>query len=285
MTFAPRALPLAALVLVLAAAEPSRGEIYRWTDAEGRLHFTGSLDQVPPDQREAARRAAETPSTDAPRVHRYSGAASAPPGRAARAGQGDEIEIRFARLGTLMRVDATVNDLVRVPFLIDTGASGVSIPSAYAEKLGVRIRPDTPHVQVTTANGVVPRPLIPLRSVEVDGARVENLMAVVDPSLEFGLLGGAFFNNYVYRVDAARSVITLAPNQDIRGGLSQQEWREQFHKLTEPLERLQEYLREHPQLGAGDRAALAAHQQQLEQGLAELEHQADALGVPQIWRD
>jgi clan AA aspartic protease (TIGR02281 family) len=186
------ALPLA---LVLALASAGQAEVYRWTDAEGRLHFTGSLDQVPPDQREAARRGAAAPAPGAERVHRYSGSTSSsvPASRAPRAR--DEIEIRFARVGSLMQVEATVNDLVRVPFLIDTGASGVSIPSAYVEKLGMRIRPDTPHVQVTTANGVVARPLIPLRSVEVDGARVENLMAVVDPGLDFGLLCRSFFKN------------------------------------------------------------------------------------------
>jgi clan AA aspartic protease (TIGR02281 family) len=282
MKLAARILPLTALALAIAGA--AHGEVYRWTDAEGRLHFTGNLEQVPPDQREAARRGAEAATTRTERVHRYSGASSTPHGRAPRA-QRDEIEIRFARVGSLMRVEAMVNDLVRVPFLIDTGASGVSIPSAYVEKLGIRVRPDTPHVQVTTANGVVARPVIPLRAVEVGGARVENLMAVVDPGLEFGLLGGAFFNNYVYRVDAARSVITLSRNHDIRGGLSQPEWREQFRRWTEPLQRLEDYLREHPQLEANERAALAARQQELEQGLSELERQADELGVPRIWRD
>ena len=121
------------------------------------------------------------------------------------------IEIPFTRLGSLMRVDARVNDLVTVPFLIDTGASGVSIPHSYAAKLGVRVRPDTPQIRVTTANGVVARPLIALQSIEIAGARVENLTATLDPGLDFGLLGGSFFNNYVYRVDAARSMITLAP--------------------------------------------------------------------------
>jgi clan AA aspartic protease (TIGR02281 family) len=283
MQIAAPALPFALLALALAGA--AHGEVYRWTDAEGRLHFTGSLDQVPAEQREAARRGAETAPAGADRVHRYSGSTSSQaPSRASRARR-DEIEVQFARMGSLMRVEATVNDLVRVPFLIDTGASGVSIPRAYVEKLGVRIRPDTPHVQVTTANGVVARPVISLRSVEVDGARVENLMAVVDPGLEFGLLGGAFFNNYIYRVDAARGVITLAPNEDLRGGLGEEQWREQFRVWADPLQRLEDYLRDHPQLEAADRAALVARQQQLEQGLRELESRADALGVPRIWRE
>ena len=42
-----RALGLAAAVLALAA--PGRAEIYRWTDAQGRIHFTERIDQVPPE--------------------------------------------------------------------------------------------------------------------------------------------------------------------------------------------------------------------------------------------
>jgi clan AA aspartic protease (TIGR02281 family) len=183
-----------------------------------------------------------------------------------------------------MRVEATVNDRVRVPFLIDTGASGVSIPSTYAEQLGVRIRPDTPYVEVTTANGVVARAVISLRSVEVEGARVENLSATVNPAIKIGLLGGDFFNNYIYSVDAAKSVMTLVPNDEIRGGLGEEQWRQQFRTWIDPLERLDAYLRDHPYLAERERAELAARQLQLETGLSELERDADKLGVPQIWR-
>ena len=229
MTLARRALGLAAVVL--AVANPARGEIYRWTDAQGRIHFTERIDQVPAEHRAAARERAAASAPD--RVHTYSGSASdAPAAPAPVRGSRREIEIPFTRMGSLMRVDASVNDVVTVPFLIDTGASGVSIPSSYAAKLGVRIRPDTPHVQVTTANGVVARPLISLRSIEIAGARVENLSATIDPGLDFGLLGGSFFNNYVYRVDAARAVITLAPNDQMRGGLDEAQWRERFRSAN-----------------------------------------------------
>jgi len=285
MTLASRTLRL--VLLVLACAAPARGEIYRWTDAEGRLHFTGRIDQVPPQHRDAARRdAAASPGAD--RVHSYSGSSSdasaAPlPVRRSRT-RTAEIRIPFARVGSLMRVEATVNDRVRVPFLIDTGASGVSIPSTYAEQLGVRIRPDTPYVEVTTANGVVARAVISLRSVEVEGARVENLSATVNPAMEIGLLGGDFFNNYIYSVDAAKSVMTLVPNDEIRGGLGEEQWRQQFRTWIDPLERLDAYLRDHPYLAERERAELAARQLQLETGLSELERDADKLGVPQIWR-
>jgi clan AA aspartic protease (TIGR02281 family) len=282
MTVALRALGLAFAVVALAGS--ARGEIYRWTDAKGEVHFTQRIDQVPPDQREAARAGAA--SSSAGRVHTYTGSSSDSPAPAARdRGARDEIEIPFRRIGSLMRVDAMVNDVVSIPFLVDTGASGVSIPTSYAAKLGVRIRPDTPRVQVTTANGVVARPLISLRSVEIEGARIENLTATIDPGLEFGLLGGSFFNNYVYRVDAARSVMTLTPNEEIRGGMVAAQWRERFQTWTDPLRRLEAYLRDHPYIEAHERAALAVRQQQLQAGLDDLERHADELGVPQIWRE
>ena len=48
---------------------------------------------------------------------------------------------------------------------------------------------------------------------------MEGLNATINPAMEVGLLGGDFFNNFVYRVDAAASVITLVPNDRMRGGL------------------------------------------------------------------
>ena len=245
MTLAQRALRLAAALL--AVAGPARAEIYRWTDPEGRVHFTERIEQVPIEHRNAARESA-TASRAANRVHTYSGSPTDRPAAlaAVRRSHGDEIEIPFTKLGPLMRVEAVVDDAVSIPFLIDTGASGVSIPSAYLAKLGVRIRPDTPRIQVTTANGVVSRPLINLRSVDLGGARVENLAATIDPGLEFGLLGGTFFNNYIYRVDAARGVMTLVANDQLRGGLGEAQWRERFESFTDPLERLESFVRDHP---------------------------------------
>ena len=284
MTLAQRALRLAAALL--AVAGPARAEIYRWTDAEGRVHFTEHIEQVPLEHRNAARERASA-ARPPERVHTYSGSPSdRPPAPASiRRTHGDEIEIPFTKLGPLMRVEAFVDDAVAIPFLIDTGASGISIPSTYLARLGVRIRPDTPRVQVTTANGVVSRPLINLRSVDLGGARVENLAATIDPGLEFGLLGGTFFNNYIYRVDAARGVMTLVANDQLRGGLGEAQWRERFESFNDPLERLEAYVNEHPYLDRHEQESLAARRQQLQAGLRELERHANELGVPQGWRE
>ena len=39
----------------------ANAEIYRWTDADGRVHFTQDLSQVPPDQRAGAKEKADAP--------------------------------------------------------------------------------------------------------------------------------------------------------------------------------------------------------------------------------
>jgi len=273
------------LVLVLTLSPPAGAEIYRWTDENGRLHFTEQLSKVPARYREEAKREAAS-SSDTPLVHSYSGSTEgSPAARSPRRSARGEIRIPFARVGSLMQVEATVNDVIRVPFLIDTGASGVSIPAAYADRLGIRIRPDMPYVEVHTAAGVVARAVVELDAVQVGGARVEHLTATVNPAMDIGLLGGEFFNNFVYSVDAAESIITLTRNDNLRGGLGAEEWRERFRTFTGPLERLEAYLRENPQLHDDERAVLAARQAELEAHLADLERDADRLGVPQIWRD
>jgi aspartyl protease family protein len=206
-----------ALVLALLAllhVGTASAEIYRWTDAEGNLHFTEDLSQVPPQHREQALR--RPPSSSRGALQMYTPPASLEPRSAGRSS--DVIHIPFERRGTLMWVTAIVNDRRPVPFLIDTGASGVSLPSEVVAQLGIRIRPDTPRATVSTANGYVRVPVVELDSVQLGRARVEGLHATVNPTMNVGLLGGSFFNNFKYSVDVAAGVITLAPNEGIRGG-------------------------------------------------------------------
>jgi clan AA aspartic protease (TIGR02281 family) len=278
---------LPALLLSLLWVEPADAEIYRWTDEQGRVHFTQSLDRVPAAQRaEADARAKRGTSRSLNRAGGSSDpAAPAPTLRRAQRRPGGTLQIPFSRDGTLMRVDAMVNDTLRVPFLVDTGASGISLPSAYAERLGLAVGPDTERVQVHTANGIASRALVTLQSVEVGGARVELLEATVSPSMSIGLLGGSFFNNFVYSVDAAAGVISLAPNDNIRGGHGADAWRRRFRELRDPLERLDAHVRDNPKLRDGERAELARHRGSLVERLQALEREADQLDVPQIWRN
>jgi clan AA aspartic protease (TIGR02281 family) len=267
--------------LLVWVAGDAHAEIYKWTDASGRLHFSQDIERVPPEKREQAVRAARqkrkrdplqvygSPSRDARRSTL----------RAPRV-----MRIPFERHGSLMRVEVLLNGRVRAPFLIDTGASGVSIPWSVAQQLGIQITDETPRERVRTANGIVSEPIVQLRSVQLGPAKVTDLQAAVSGSMDVGLLGGAFFNNYIYQVDAAAGVITLKPNDRVRGGLNRVQWRDRFDSIREPLSRLESYLEEGGFTDEGRVRELEEHRAKLRASLEELEQEANKASVPRGWR-
>jgi clan AA aspartic protease (TIGR02281 family) len=271
-----------ALTLCLAAAGPVAAEIYRWTDGDGTVHYTQSLDQVPREHRGAARDAAARPSPSRLQTYRGAPAARAPHAAGTSAGS---LRIPFRREGSLMVVDVTLNDQLTFPFYVDTGASGISLPQAAGDQLGLRVGPDTPFVHVRTANGLAARPVVMLDAVQLGGARVEGLEATLNPLMDVGLLGGSFFNNFVYHVDAAAGVIELRPNEAIRGGAGADEWRERFRRVRSPLARLEAHLESTEATRLGRRAELEARRAELRRQLEELELAANRAGVPEAWRE
>jgi clan AA aspartic protease (TIGR02281 family) len=265
-------------------ASSVQGEIYRWTDAEGSLHFTQRLDQVPPEHRAAARSKAKAPTSAVIQTYEAPASATRSAVRRTRRRPGESLRIPFERDGTLMRVNVKLDGLVTAPFYIDTGASGVSLPSSVAERLGFRVRPDTPHTEVITASGTVSRAIMTLQSVELAGARVENLHATVNPAMEIGLLGGTFFNNFVYRVDAAAGYIDLKPNENIRGGMGAIDWKRRFRAIQRPLARLENHLETADIDDEQERAYLENRAVTLRAQLDALALEANRLDVPYAWR-
>jgi hypothetical protein len=103
--------------------------------------------------------------------------------------------------------------------------------------------------------------------------------------MQVGLLGGSFFNNFVYRVDAAESVITLAPNEGMRGGYDAETWRARFAELRTPLARLEAHLAGDASTHRAERQVLEARRSELRGALEALEAEADRQRVPQNWRE
>jgi clan AA aspartic protease (TIGR02281 family) len=288
--------PAAVLLTACLAGPAGAGEIYRWTDDQGALHFSHELGKVPPEHRDAAIRGAarkdgasrlqtygEAPGPAAPGY----GALFAPHPAAAPAVarvRGGEIAIPFVKHGTLMMVEVRLNDRVDAPFIIDTGASGISIPRSVASELGLRIGSDTPRLMVQTASGVVEEPLVALASVQVGGARVENLDAMVSSSMQIGLLGGTFFNNFVYQVDAAQGMITLRANEGVRGGFAEAQWRDRFARARYEIDRLAAYIDAQDERDPR-RGQLEKNLDGLRAELEALDREATLAGVPHAWRD
>lgn len=99
-----------------------------------------------------------------------------------------------------------INGMV-TSFLIDTGATSVSISQIEAEKLGLRYLYGK-RVVTQTANGVVPAYVIELTSIRIGEIEVRDVEAIVIPGqMNHVLLGNSFLNRFQMRRE--NDVMTL----------------------------------------------------------------------------
>jgi clan AA aspartic protease (TIGR02281 family) len=287
-----RTLLCPALLAVAAVPAPAAAEIYRWTDAEGRVHFTEDLSRVPAEQRGAARAGAAAPAPSRVQTYETPPAARAPArslvaGRAGRAGRAHQV--RVERAGNAMVVAVRINGHTVAPFLLDTGASYVLVPASVAKEAGIDFGPGTRTLSFTTANGVVEQPVVTLDSVELGSARAEQVAAAISDRIEVGLLGLSFFNRFTYQIDAAAGLVTLVENDlaesgQIVGGRSEAQWRSEFQALRARLA-LVAAARERTPSARGRRLdRLDGEEGALERQLEELDAEADQANVPHAWR-
>lgn len=104
--------------------------------------------------------------------------------------------------------DANINGNGSARFIIDTGASIVALSLDDARRLGVEVDPANFEVIGEGASGPVRGQDIVLKSVELDGIRVENVRAVVLADSKLSLLGQTFLRN-VDSVDMSGDYLTL----------------------------------------------------------------------------
>ena len=266
------------LLALLLQTSNASSEIFRWIDEAGKLHFAQSIQQVPPQYRKQALDQSAARSDGSFQTYTNNSEHQGSTGSG-------KYRVPFAAEGSLMRVSAIVNGHLEIPFFIDTGASGVSLPASAASRLGISIGPNTQRVTMQTANGPIELPLVRLDSVELAGARVEGLMATLNPTMSIGLLGGAFFNQFTYGVDPAANVITLKRNHaGIVPSLSESHWRRRFQEVRGSLEQLDSFLRAREGLNEARREKLEQKRVELQARLDTLEREANRDHVPRSWR-
>ena len=109
------------------------------------------------------------------------------------------VEVPISSHGRALNVDVKLNDAPQsFRFILDTGATLTAISTDTAQKLGIILSPDQPAIQVNTANGMVSAPTVILDAVNLDGALVEQVPAVILSELNGfdGLLGLSFLNHF-----------------------------------------------------------------------------------------
>lgn len=111
------------------------------------------------------------------------------------------------RVGDVPIINVTFNNLHRYEMLFDTGASGVVVTEAMAEKIGVK--KEMPIIAKTAA-GTITAHAGRVTSISAGDLTLSNAFVGIAPNLEGrGLLGQSFFKNY--DVTIKRDVIELRP--------------------------------------------------------------------------
>jgi aspartyl protease family protein len=119
--------------------------------------------------------------------------------------------------GGTMWVEPLVNGKARGRFVLDTGASMVALSQEFADKLGLQLE-NARTVPVHTANGQTTARLTMLQSIELQGARAENITVGVTSTLPpgmDGLLGLSFLARFEMKLDAKTGRLELTERKRV----------------------------------------------------------------------
>ena len=281
---------LTSLIIVLALLVPSSyGEMYKWVDEKGTVHFTDDLSTIPEKNREGAetrKPPKETPTSKPKEKPKPSLAPTEKPA------EPKGFEVKIERSHETWETEVLLNGRVKRKFTVDTGASSCLMDWGTAKELEITIDENTPFFPSTTVSGTILEPYVMLRSMRVGDAELEDVeISIHDMPGGGGLLGGNFLNNFRVTIDSVDEKITLYPLQgppspDRPGGYGKDYWQYRFRRYHRMLGRLRELKIYYE--GKMDSARLARVTRSIpyfENQLSELERRASLAGVPRNWRE
>ncbi len=114
--------------------------------------------------------------------------------------------------GKHLIVEGTLNGTISGPMLIDTGASYCVLTPGTARRLNLQVGASKRSVPVATANGRVDAHLVEIDAMEIRGARLANVDAVVMDAVEpplIGIVGLSFLTQFRFSVDLAQGTLRL----------------------------------------------------------------------------
>jgi clan AA aspartic protease (TIGR02281 family) len=122
------------------------------------------------------------------------------------------VEVAVQREGTAILIPARVNGEPIGAFILDTGATFMTLSRTAAERLGVSSSGAS--VRLITANGVVQAPLAVLNEVDVGGALAHLVPVVIQdlanaPPTIIGLLGLSFLERFRVNLDSSAGLLIL----------------------------------------------------------------------------
>ncbi len=280
------------IILLTVFASPGYGEMYKWVDEKGVLHFADDLSKVPEKYRPDAEMLKPSKEISSPEIKGKTKEpqTSLPPPKTSEV-QGFEVDL-FRRY-ELWLAEVILNERVKRHLVIDSGASFILISQQVAKELGITIDENTPFIPGSTVSGMILTPLVTLKSVRVGNAIVENVEAVVYsmPSGQDGLLGNSFLNKFKMVLDSINSKMLLysmkgISSPDRPGGYGRDYWVGQFRFYNRNLAELKKLKTKYESQGAGSEANRVNNAiRYFENQLSDLERRASSAGVPRNWRE
>jgi clan AA aspartic protease (TIGR02281 family) len=279
--------PLIIIILVFLVPS-SYGEMYKWVDEKGTVHFTDDLSNIPEKYREDAETRKPPKETSTQRPLEIS---KPSPPAAEKPVEPKGFEVKIERKHETWEAEVLLNGRVKRKFMVDTGASFCLIDWKTAMELEVTIDENTPIFPASTASGIIWQPYVLLKSMRVGDAELENVeVSIYDMPGGGGLLGNSFLGRFKMVIDAHNDKMTLhplegAPSPDRPGGYGKDYWQGRFRFYHWVLDLLKER-----KIRLGQREARTElvrvnnSIRYFENQLSELERRASFAGVPRNWR-
>ena len=123
------------------------------------------------------------------------------------------VSVPFQRRGTAIVLPGRINGEDIGTFLLDTGATFISVNRAVAQRLGISSSGNGT-VRLATASGSIEAPLTILEEVNISGAVARFVPAVIHdipglPQNVVGLLGMSFLERFRVNIDITSGFLTL----------------------------------------------------------------------------
>ena len=193
------AITAVALTAIFGGPLVASAQVYRWTDAEGSIHYSQGIESIPPRYRDGAVIIGyDRPAPPAP-----------PAAEAAHPGVG---RIRFSP-GQPIMVTARINGGGTAELMLDTGATRTVIDPQSLQAAGVSYR-NAQRGSLRGVTGDADVLAVKIDSIDVSGATFGPLL-VVSHDTGFGkgngLLGRDFLDHFTVNIDNADGIVTLTP--------------------------------------------------------------------------
>jgi clan AA aspartic protease (TIGR02281 family) len=277
------------LIIMLTFFVPSSyGEMYKWVDEKGTVHFTDDPSSIPEKYRQDAetRTPPKETSTSQPQE-------KPKPSLPKKVSEPEGITVDLVRKHELLLAEVVLNEKIKGHFIVDTGASFTFINLPTAKELGITIDENTPFIPIFTASSLIFTPLVTLRSIRVGEAEVENVDVLIHnmPSDSAGLLGNSFLNKFKVVLDSINGKMTLysmqgTPSPDRPGGYGRDFWMGQFRFYNRMLDELKKVKQRYEGRGSSSELTRVNNSiRYFENQLSELERKASFAGVPRNWRE